>query len=342
MYAVCVCESDKTESRQLERKRSNPFDRLITSVSKGKWDTDTLTSLAGRLARLDQKLDEKNREEIETRAQGLTLKQLVNNLLDAVDPDKHIEKAKELYNTEKPTTKQVKEAAKELATIACTPFDNPMLRRTLIDIRQRSEQTIDIVSKDEIIFAGFDPTAARDMIRSFKEFIEENKDELTALQIIYSKPYAQRHLTYEAIKQLSEVMLKPPHKLSPELLWMAYQQLEKSKVKGAGPQKLLTNIISLVKYAIGESDILEPFPDIVDRKFAEWLAQQEASGREFTSEQKEWLHMIKDHIATSLRIEMEDFELSPFNQEGGASKVYQIFGTQLTSILQEMNMVLAT
>ena len=50
--------------------------------------------------------------------------------------------------------------------------------------------------------------------------------------------------------------------------------------------------------------------------------------------------MIKNHIATSLGIEIEDFENVPFNQKGGAYKATQIFGTQLTNILQEMNEVL--
>ena len=338
--AVGVCENDKTESRPLERKRSMPFDKLITSVAEGKWDKDTLTSLAGRLARLNREIDEKDREEIRDRAEGKTLKQIINNLLDAVDLDKHIEKAKELFNTEEPTKEQVKEAAYELVKHACTPFDNPMLRKTIIDIKKRSEQIIDIISKDTLTFAGFEPLVAKNMVKTFKKFIEENKDELTALQIIYSAPYTQRHLTYKAIKQLAEAIKKPPHNLTPELLWMAYQQLEKSKVKGAGPQMLLTNIISLVRFAIGKSNILEPFSETVNRKFTEWLAQEEKLGRKFTPDQKEWLHMIKDHIATSLSIEMEDFELSPFNQKGGAFKVYRIFGRDLNKILEELNTVL--
>lgn len=338
--AVGVCENDKTDSRPLERKRSIPFEKLLSSVAQGNWEKDTLTSLAGRLARLDREINEKDREDIKDKAKGTTLKQIINDLLDAVDPDKQVEKAKELFKTEEPTKKQVKEASYELVKSACTPFDNPILRKTIIDIKKRSEQIIDIISKDTLISAGFEPLVAENMVKAFKNFIEENKDELTALQIIYSKPYTQRNLTYKAIKQLAEAIKKPPHNLTPELLWMAYQQLEKSKVKGTGTQKLLTNIISLVRFAIGKSDILEPFSETVNRKFTDWLAQQEKLGKKFTPEQKQWLHMIKDHIATSLGIGIEDFESVPFNQKGGAFKAYQIFGQELNNILQEMNVVL--
>jgi type I restriction enzyme R subunit len=338
--AVGVCESDKTDSRPLERKRSVSFDKLIELVAVGKRDEDTLTSLAGRLARLDREIDKKERGEIEDAAEGKPLKQIINGLLDSVDPDKKLEKAREIFKTESPTEEQIKKAGEELVKVACTPFDNPNLRSTIIEIKERSEQIIDTVSKDRVVLAGFDAQAkekARTIADTFKRFIEENKDELTALQIIYSRPYGKRHVTYEQIKQLAEAMRKPPYSLTPELLWRAYEKLEKSKVRGAGPQKLLTNIISLIRFAIGESDVLEPFPKIVDRRFKEWLAQQEEAGISLTPEQKEWLAMIKDHIATSLSISMDDFDNVPFNQKGGAARAYQLFGTGLDTTLEELN-----
>ena len=93
--------------------------------------------------------------------------------------------------------------------------------------------------------------------------------------------------------------------------------MEESKVRVAGPQKLLINIISLIRFAIGESDVLEPFPETVNHRFDNWLAQQEKQEKKFTPEQIEWLEMIKDHIAASLSIEMEDFEYAPFYEKGG-------------------------
>ena len=341
--AVGVCDSDKTDSRPLERKRSTPFDKLMDSIALGIRDVDTLTSMAGRLAQFNQELDEKSRKQIEATAEGKTIKQIVNELFDAVDPDKQIAKAKELYKTDNPTKEQVKEATKELTQTACKVFDKAKFRNTIIEIKRRNEQTIDTVSKDEVTFSGFDVGAsqkAKLTVESFKNFIEKNKDELTALQIIYNKPYSQRQLTYDAIKELAEAIQKPPYKLTTELVWLAYEQLDKSKVKGAGPQKLLTNIVSLVRFAAGEADVLEPFPDEVDRNFNAWVHNQESNGIRFTAEKKEWLNMIKQHITTSLSISVDAFELSPFNQKGGAIKAYQLFGQQLNNIIQELNTVL--
>jgi type I restriction enzyme R subunit len=214
----------------------------------------------------------------------------------------------------------------------------------LIDLKKRNEQVIDTVSKDTVILTGFDEQTkdrAKTFVDTFKKFIEENKDELTALQVIYSKPYDKRHLTYEQIKELAEAIKKSPYQLTPDILWQAYERLEKSKVKKAGPQKLLTNIISLIRFAIGETNILEPFSDTVNTRFNNWLAEQEKAYKKFTQEQKEWLLNIKDHIASSMSIEKGDFELSPFYEKGGLIKAYQVFGNELDNILNKLNEVLA-
>jgi len=341
--AIGVCENDKTDSQPLERKRSVPFDKLILSVAFGNRDEDTLSSLAGRLARLDREIGQEEKQEIMKATGGLTLKQIVNKLLDVTDVDKQLEKAKEIFKTETPTEEQVNKAYEELAKEACILFDNPDIRNKIIDLQKFSEQIIDTVSKDQTIFAGFDEQAkekARTIVDTFKTFIKDNKDELTALQIIYSKSYAKRHLTYEDIKQLAEAIKKPPYGLTTELIWQAYEQLEKSKVKGAGPQKLLTNIISLIRFTIGESQILEPFSQTIDNRFNGWLSQQEDIGRKFTPEQKEWLIMIKDHIATSLNIQIEDLEYAPFYERGGPLKASQIFGNELNELLEDLNKAL--
>lgn len=337
--AVGVCENDKTDSRPLERKRSVPFDKLIMSVALGARDEDTLTSLAGRLASLDREIIPKDAREIEGTA-GKSLKKMVNDLLDAVDPDKKAEKAKEIFKTEEPTTEQIAKVSEELINTACEPFNNPQVRNTIIDIKKRNEQVIDTVSKDIVTFAGFDLQAkekAHKIVDTFKKFIEENKSELTALQIIYSKPYGQRHLTHEQIKQLAESIAKPPYSLSTEAVWTAYEQLEASKVKRAGPQRLLTNIISLIRFAMGESSFLAPFSELIEARFNNWLASQEKAGRKFTEEQIQWLQMIKEHIATSLTISMEDFEYAPFNEKGGMVKIHQLFGNETGRILEELN-----
>jgi type I restriction enzyme R subunit len=104
---------------------------------------------------------------------------------------------------------------------------------------------------------------------------------------------------------------------------------------------MLTDIVSLVRFALHKEDELVPFAEQVDERFNNWLAQQENSGRRFTDEQRQWLVLIRDHIAASLGIEMDDFDYAPFAQRGGAGKVYQVFGRELGGLLDELNEVLA-
>ena len=353
--AVGVCENDKTDSRPLERKRSLPFDKLLESVMLGNRDPDTLTSLAGRLAQLDREIGDDERKQVTEVSGGISLQGMIHALFDAIDPDKHQlpiasptgvlapEHIRLLLESpaESLTPEQIQVRADWLTTEACKPFDNPDLRNTLIDLKKQREQTIDTVSQDNVTFAGFDQGAeawAEQRVESFKQFIEENRDELTAIQILYSKPYGQRHLTYQQVQQLAQAIEKPPYRLTTAELWRAYEQLDQLKVRGTGPDKLLTDIISLVRFAIDDTATLEPYKETVDRRFQEWINNQEGS---FSEEQMAWLEMIKDHIATSLRVEIDDFENIPFQAKGGAIKVYQLFGDALDTILETLNEQLA-
>ena len=355
--AVGVCENDKTDSRPLERKRSLPFDKLLESVILGNRDPDTLTSLAGRLAQLDREIGDDGRKQIAEVSGGISLQRMIHALFDAMDPDINQQSIGLIASpTETPvpdnirlllespaeslTQEQIRERAAWLIGEACKPF-NPEVYNTLIELKRQQEQTIDTVSQDNVTFAGFDQGAeawAEQRVASFKQFIEENRDELTAIQILYSKPYGQRHLTYQQVQQLAQAIEKPPYRLTTAELWRAYEQLDHLKVKGAGPDKLLTDIISLVQFAIDDTATLEPYKETVNQRFQEWLNNQEGS---FSKEQMAWLEMIKDHIATSLHIEIDDFEDVPFQAKGGAFKVYELFGDSLDTILETLNERLA-
>lgn len=342
--AIGVCETDKTDSQPLEKKKSVSFDKLIMSVALGNREEDVISSLAGRLARLDVSLGNKQKKEIKDVSGGIELKEMAGTLLDSIDPDKQEEKAKEIFKTETPDEEQIQAAAAQLKDDACKIFDNSDLRNTIIDVKRRSEQTIDTVSADAVLFSDFDEKAkekARTIVDTFRKYIEDHKDELTALQIIYSQPYGKKQITYDKIREIAQAIEKPPYVLNMDSVWEAYKRLEEAKVKDAGPHKLLTNIVSLIRYAIGEMPVLEPFPQVVERRFKEWLSSQEQAGRTFTPEQREWLVMIKNYIAASMRFEMEAFELSPFSEKGGVYKAAEIFSDKLMSIIEELNAFLA-
>ena len=334
--AVGVTETDLSDSYSLERKPTVPFDKLLDLVSMGDRDPEVLSSLASRLARLDRHLTPRDRDAIEDASQGVPLQTLVSDLVNAADPDAALDSARQATGQDDPPETAVTEAGKRLLEDAAKPFAaNPELRQRLVDIHRSYEQTIDTVSADSLIEAGFSDEQAKVIVGSFRQYIEENRDEITALQTLYERPYRQR-LSYADIKALADALLSPPRSWTTERLWEAYRQLDRSKVRGSG-QRTLADIVSVVRYAIGGADELAPFAEGVRERFQGWLAMQETAGRAFTSEQVRWLEAVRDHIAGSVSMTPSDFQYAPFNQQGGLGKAYELFGEGLSGLLEEMN-----
>lgn len=62
--AVGVCEMDKTDARPMEKKPSVAFDKLLQAVALGSTDEDVLTSIAGRLARMEHRITKQDDQAI--------------------------------------------------------------------------------------------------------------------------------------------------------------------------------------------------------------------------------------------------------------------------------------
>ena len=341
--AVGVCEQDKTDARPMEKKPSVAFEKLLQAVALGNTEEDVLTSIAGRLARMEHRITKEDEQAISKASGGLSLKDLSRQLVEAVNPDRHEERARKQFGSNKPSEQQIQQTAEALIQEAAKPFQDPKLRELLIDIKKKNELTIDHVSQDQVIEAGFSADAlarARTIVQSFEQFISQHKDEITALQVLYSKPYKQR-LKFEDIKDLANAIEKPPYLWNESQLWQAYAALEKSKVKGASSKRILTDLVSLVRFATHQDNELVPFPEKVSANFMAWLGEQGSRGRKFTDEQRHWLEMIRDHVAANLVVESDDFEYAPFAQEGGLGRVHQVFGSELNKIIEELNGALA-
>jgi len=341
--AVGVCESELVDTHPLEKKPTVAFEKLLEAVAFGNREKDVLSSLASRLARLGRQLNKVEHKMIADLAGGRLLSSIASDLVRALDPDEQIEAAKKTTGAKEPPPEAVERAAASLLAQAAKPIaTNPALRNKLVELKKSYEQTIDTVSKDQVVESGFSADAkerAKSIVQSFEQFIQEHKDEITALQILYSRPYQQR-LTLKAIKELAAAIEKPPRGWTPELLWRAYEALDKSKVRASGG-RVLTDIVSLVRFALHQEGELRPFRVQVNERFSQWMAEQEKDGRRFTDEQRQWLEAIRDHIAASLAIEMDDFDYVPFAQRGGLGKAHQVFGKGLGTLLNELNEVLA-
>lgn len=345
--AVGVTESEQIDSpAPLERKRSVSFQKLMDQIAWGHTDRDVVSSMAYRLSKLEKTLSPSDDRQIAALNNSECLHGIVAKMLNAADIDRQVERARETFELgrdDMPNDEQIEAARTELATEAIEPLrGNVPLRQAIIGIQARSEQVIDTVSQDEVVSAGFSAEATerqRKMTRDFAQFIEEHKDEITALQILYNQPYGSG-LTFADIRELVDVIEAPPRSWSIDGLWQAYAQLEKSRVKGSG-KRVMTDLVSLIRFAIEADDELEPFQDHVNARFEAWLQEQETNGRAFTAEQRQWLEMIRDHIGMSLRMDKYAFDNAPFSQRGGLGRMYDLFGDEYETIVEELNRELA-
>jgi type I restriction enzyme R subunit len=340
--AVGVCERDKTTSKPLDRKPSVSLEKILNTVAAGAASDDLCSTLAARLTRLDRQMGDPQHAELLHHAEGKHLSDLSGQLLAAIDPDTNAQRAVEKFSLppdQEPTEEQIEQVERVAMEQALKPFHNPKLREVIL---RPCEQVIDEVTKDVLVTAGHSAAAkekARTILSNFRQFIEDNKDEIEALKILYSRPH-RAGLRYRQVKELAEAIKRPPVAAPLDRLWLAYEAVEPEKVKGRGGKQLV-DIVALVRHALDPNSPLVPVGMTVEERYQQWLAQQAQAGVTFTADQRKWLDAIKDHIASSLRIEPDDFDEIPFSKYGGLGRAYELFGEGLNGILEELNERLA-
>lgn len=337
--AVGVTKSKKSDTRPLERKPTVSMKELMMNVALGAKDQDTLTSLANRVIRLNSQMSPAERKQFETKV-GASAGTVAENLLNAFDEDVIFATAQKTSGSQEPTQEQLQKVKTELVNAAVAPFYDPDVRDYIENVRRSHDQIIDNVNIDTVLFSGYDVQQEENVNRiltSFRSFIEENKDEIIALRIIYNEAYKERPMAIERLKALYEKLKSGG--ITVERLWDCYAIKYPDKVK-RGTMAQLADLISIIRFEMGYADNLAPFADKVNYNFMQWTLRRNAGAIHFTEEQMEWLRLIKDHIASSLSIIPEDLDLTPFDHKGGLLGFYNAFGDSYERILQEMNMEL--
>lgn len=344
--AVGVTKSIKCDSRPLEKKPGVPLKDLLGAIAVGNRDEDLFSSLANRLSRLEKQVTEKEKQQFSEKAEGKSLKQVVTELLQAYNPDVLDDlKAKveaELIG-ESPMAKEeaFNKLHDELKEKAAEIF-NGELNLFVDNVRRAHEQTIDITNPDTLLNKGWATDSkekAENLVADFKAWIAQHQDEITALQIFYSQPVRRRELNYKMIQEVLEKLKLERPLLAPMHVWRAYEQLEKAI---GSPKTELIALVSLLRRISGIDSTLINYSNKVDLKFRDWILKKNAGKHNrFTEEQMQWLRMIKDHIATSIHLDADDLDYTPFDAEGGKGKMWQLFGEGMNDIINELNEALA-
>jgi type I restriction enzyme, R subunit len=356
--AVGVTESIKTDSAPLDREPGVNFKDLMLRVAFGDQTEGSLLSLASRVVRLDNQLDAPQRKQVREALAasgfaGLSLTDIAQNLRRVSDADELQNAIDSVASRATPVNLKAgfdyQNTRQTLVDEACKPFGDPALRNLLETLKLRNEQTIATAVIDTLLTSELDEAArdkARSLTASFAQFIEQQHAEIEALQVLYSRPRRLR-LTDAMLEDLEAKLKASPDHFTKEALWRAYQiQAETGSVEGAGKAgssgkavqgkvQRVTDLISLVRYAMHTAPVLEPFEAHVHARYATWLAAKSAAGVVFTEDEKSWLAKMRDRIIASGSIDRDALNAS--NDLGPA---WRVFGERLDAVMDELNEVL--
>ncbi|WP_432898896.1 DEAD/DEAH box helicase family protein [Micromonospora matsumotoense] len=323
--AVGVTEADLDEAVPLQRHTEQQISLrdLLRKAGTLTADANEVATLASRLSRLDQQLTDAERAEL-AELGGQPLTGIVRGLVDAVAPEQL-----------NPATQAGPDAVRELLAGALRPLAaNPQLRDRILEIRRAHDITIDEVNVDKLVSAAGVPAAERAQVtvRSWHEYLDQHRDEITALQVFYE---GKGRISYDQLKELAARIARPPQAWTPESLWKAYVLLGRT-AEQAGPRGV-TDLVALIRYELGLDQELRPFRTATEERFRGWLLRQQQAGATFTADQVWWLERIKDVIAVSVEITPDDLEGAPFTERGGIDGYAGAFGNRAEPLLSELN-----
>jgi len=343
--AIGVTESLKTDSRPLEKKPGVPLKDLLQAVAVGARDEELFTSLANRLTRLDKQITEKEKKQFAEKADGKSVSQVVKELLNAFNPDTLEEIETKVRNDNAGASPSdiadaIKSKTEKLQNEAAKVFTGE-LNEYIENVRKAHEQRIDLMNPDEVINVGWgkdNKEKANELVKDFTEWMQQHKDELLALQIFYNQPFRRRENTFAMIDAVYQKLIAEKPNLSPLNVWRAYQTIEQTN---GSPKTNLIALVSLIRKVTGLDATLTSYDKTVDKNFQEWVFKKQAGATKFNDEQMQWLRMIKDYVMNSFHIDKDDFDLNPFNAQGGLGKMWQLFGEETDGIINELNDILA-
>lgn len=328
--AVGVTEHDFVEP-PLNRDRSASLDKLLKKAASLTITESEVATLASRLAALELQLSDGERAELNSLS-DIPLKRVVRGLVDAVDPDLQAAAVDNAGPGADPAA-----VVDDLIETAIEPLAaNPELRSRILEMRRSHDQIIDEVTPDALLDAHgvVDPDRARSVVESWTQYLNEHRDEITAIQLLDEAK--TDGVPFAAIKELADRIARPPHNWTPDLIWAAYEQVDAGRVRHRDRSRL-TDVVSLVRFTLGATDELVPYAELVASRYTGWLLAQEQAGTTFSDTQRWWLDRMVDVISNSAGITADDLDEAPFTERGGVDGALRDLGDQAGDLLERLN-----
>ncbi len=281
--AVGVTEHEKTIQplRDGQAERPLTLALLLEQITHGFIPDIHLRQLSGRLARINSKSNARHRITFYEKA-GVTMIDLAERIYDA------------MQSHALPEFLDVNEPNQKRKALVAPLTHNPKARNYLLEL-QAGFFKILIPGEDELIRAGFSLEEAQSTTEQFERYVNEHRDEIEALRIIYNN--TGEAITYKMLKDLEEKLLYTGQHLRPLLLWNHYAVISPEQVrrhKTENERDALTNLIQLVRYAYKQNSQLRSLGSLAASRFELWCGQAQ---RPLSPSQKNLMREIANYIA---------------------------------------------
>lgn len=269
------------------------LEELLERIAHGDVNDDYLNILAARLSRIDAKANDEEKEKFLSLA-GVTMYVITSRIFEALNPES---------NTLPPFI-DINEPNTERRALVVELTNNPKARKFLCELNAGYVKTL-IPGEDNLISKGFTLEEAQQAVNAFEEYVSTHRDEIEALQLIYSGKPVNRTL----LEGLSKTLQNANAQFEPHRLWNSYALVQPEKVKHFKNEEreqrnLLTNLIQLVRYAYRQIERLDTLYLTANQYFSLWCGQVQ---RNLTDDQKQIFAHIKDYIVANGSCTIEEY-----------------------------------
>jgi len=148
---------------------------------------------------------------------------------------------------------------------------------------------------DELLFRGFSIETSKAFIANFEKYINDHKDEIEALRIIYNSE--NKLITYSMLADLQEKLLSYDKQFTPYIIWKSYKRIDTDGKVLELDQKnnvnALTNLIQIVRYAYGKNASLFSLFGVSMQRFSLYVGSKNHT---LTDQQIKIMRKIAEYI----------------------------------------------
>ncbi|MDD7358846.1 MAG: type I restriction-modification enzyme R subunit C-terminal domain-containing protein, partial [Mediterraneibacter faecis] len=158
---------------------------------------------------------------------------------------------------------------------------------------------------DEIIYAGFSKETAKSFIENFEKYLDDNKDSIEALRIIYNSE--DTIITHSMLSELRDRLLSESRQYGVYQIWKNYKVLDTEgnvdELDVKTNVNALTNLIQIVRYAYKKNQKLTSLINGYAKRFALYCGQQQ---RVLTEDQVEIMKQVAEFVINDGAISVKE------------------------------------